>query len=186
MKAAEFDDRAGIYCGFQGDHSRQQTQFIKLISDKLQDLNPELQTVQTHHHAHAMRDGIFGAATQFTPDDLRFFIDYRMQLGPKPAALRGNMNPDYAVLENAIALRTHVKMQWLAAPENLLKIYAQVRDRPASPNEAACKSAFATVINVDYTQRDVDETNRFMSRHFKLKPTRPTSRRVKLCGEKGT
>lgn len=132
MKAAEFDNWAQSYCR-SGEGPPTQRQ-IKKVWHKLQDLNPALKELETYGNISCMRDGIMGSATQFNSDDIRFFIDFKNEIGPRMAALV-NMNTAYADWEDTIARHTQVVMEWVASPQTLYKIHQQVCDRPLAPVE---------------------------------------------------
>lgn len=137
--ATQFDYWASSFCSFRDGDSVQETRFVQGVWGQLVRLNPELGEIKTEGNPLFIRNGIFGAASLFNPDDINFFIELPKITKCDTVALLAHSTAVYEDLSMEIDSRTGVTRQWVASPETLLKIYDQVKDRPAIH---AAKQAF--------------------------------------------
>jgi hypothetical protein len=129
--ATEFDHWAASFCSFRDGNSAAERKFLNGVWDSLVKLNPQLGPIKTDDNPLYLRNGIFGAASRFNPDDISFFIELQKRTSCSTVALLAHSVPLYQELTDKIDSRTGVKSCWVASPETLINIHEQVKDRPA-------------------------------------------------------
>lgn len=128
--ATQFDLWAGNFCSFRDEDNAKETEFLQGIWDHLVALNPDLKIVQPEGNPKWIRNGIFGAASRFNPEDIRFFIELHKRTETAAVALLASHIPIYQKLSGFIHSRTGVDREWVASPETLINIHDQVKNWP--------------------------------------------------------
>ncbi|MGZ9096972.1 MAG: hypothetical protein ACXW30_01590 [Micavibrio sp.] len=161
--AKDFDHWAKSFCSFRDGDDWLEKKHLQKTWNSLVALNPELDVVKPDGNPVLLRYGIFGAASQFNPDDIRFFIEMQKRTNCSPTALLVHQIPAYEKMNLDIQSRTGVQRLWVASPETLLHIHEQVKDRPA---QYEAKRAFTDAA----TARDMPSPAIVEAAHDYIKP----------------
>ena len=130
-----YEHWAGSFCGFQNENSEKETAFLQNSWDELVALNPQLEGIDPDGRPNCLRHGIFGVASRFNPDDIRFFVELQKRSQCSMTALLVYQVPSYKALSDRVEMHTGIGRSWVASPETLVRIFEQVKDRPLEVEE---------------------------------------------------
>ncbi len=125
---SEFECWAYSFCSAD-QPGRWEKQFLDKTWAALVSLNAGLETVETNHVPALQVAAIHGAASLYNPEDINFFLRISKITGVARTDIMDYM-ASYIALHEDIQSRAGVCMEWVAAPQTLLKIYDQVKNRP--------------------------------------------------------
>ena len=131
MTAEEFDLWAVAQLLPHEDNSPQMMQKLHIVFNGLAALNPGAETIVHDGNPVLLRYAIFGMASSFNIDDIKCFVDWPKVHGFESATARDmRRQPAYDAVASDVERRTGVAAGWVKSMPTLLKIQAQVADRP--------------------------------------------------------
>lgn len=166
--ATEFDHWAHSFCSWRDGDSESEKEHLKDVWNDLVRLNPELETIETYDTHCFLRNAIFGSASQFNPDDIKFFIEMQKRTHCSHVALLVHEDQEYVRLCRDITVRTGVEMEWVASPQTLLSIYSQVKDR--AEIAAYTDPMFGNVSDADVRPEHISAARNFINLIGKIAP----------------